>query len=129
MMNEKIKLQAEQLYPPEEKASEYVAFLRGARMVVEQLNIPENMKEITDLASHLVKEESSAVNSILPQDNLFVTKGWQCPICKRVYSPFVHMCKYCGNKEVETIILPKLPKTVGLAQEQNSDFRNQTTIF
>lgn len=33
-------------------------------------------------------------------------QGWQCPICKRVYSPFVHMCTYCGNKEVETTILP-----------------------
>lgn len=38
------------------------------------MNIPENMKEITDLASQLVKEESSAVNSILPQDNLFVNR-------------------------------------------------------
>lgn len=36
-MNEKIKQQAQSLYPPEEKASEYVAFLRGARVVVEQL--------------------------------------------------------------------------------------------
>ena len=29
-MNEKIKQQAQELYPPQEKASEYVAFLRGA---------------------------------------------------------------------------------------------------
>lgn len=29
-MNEKIKAKAQALYPPEEKASEYVAFLRGA---------------------------------------------------------------------------------------------------
>ena len=36
-MNEKIKQQAQELYPPEEKASEYVAFLRGARMVIEPL--------------------------------------------------------------------------------------------
>lgn len=92
------------------------------------MNIPENMKEITDLASQLVKEESSAVNPILPQDNLFVNKGWQCPICKRVYSPFIHMCMYCGNREAETITLPKLPNTGGLPQEQNNNFKNQTPI-
>lgn len=52
-------------------------------------------------------------------------QGWQCPICKRVYSPFTHMCMYCGNKEVETITLPN---TGELPQEQKSDFRCQTTI-
>ena len=31
-MNEKIKNKAQELYPPEEKASEYVAFLRVARI-------------------------------------------------------------------------------------------------
>lgn len=30
-MNEKIKAKAQALYPPQEKASEYVAFLRGAK--------------------------------------------------------------------------------------------------
>ena len=89
------------------------------------MNIPENMKEITDLVSNLVKEESSAVNSILPQDNIFVNMGWQCPICKRVYSPFTKMCMYCGNREVETITLPN---TGGLPQEQKGYFKNQTLI-
>lgn len=73
----------------------------------------------------LVKEESSAINS--SQEKLFLTamQGWQCPICKRVYSPFTQMCMYCGNKEVETITLPN---TVGLPQEQKGDFKNQTLI-
>lgn len=31
-------------------------------------------------------------------------QGWQCPICKRVYSPFVQMCMYCGKKETLPII-------------------------
>lgn len=35
------------------------------------MSVPENMKQITDL----VKEQSSAVNPILPQDNLFCNKG------------------------------------------------------
>ena len=47
MMNEKIKQKAQELYPPTTRASEYVAFLRGARMVVDQLmNLP---KHITSL--------------------------------------------------------------------------------
>lgn len=29
--------------------------------------------------------------------NDFIAKqGWQCPICKRVYAPFVPCCSYCG---------------------------------
>lgn len=64
------------------------------------MSIPENMKQITDLANQLLKEESSAVNPILHQNNLFVKKGWQCPICGRVYSPTTPMCFYCRNKEI-----------------------------
>ena len=52
-------------------------------------------------------------------------QGWQCPICKRVYSPFTHMCMYCGKREVETTTSSN---TGGLPQERKGDFRNQTTI-
>lgn len=24
-------------------------------------------------------------------------QGWQCPVCKRVYAPFVSECPYCGK--------------------------------
>ncbi len=24
-------------------------------------------------------------------------QGWQCPICKRIYSPTTIMCLYCGG--------------------------------
>lgn len=53
----------------------------------------------------LIKEESSSANF---QHNLSLAamQGWQCPICKRVYSPFTHMCLYCNNKEIPTITLP-----------------------
>lgn len=27
----------------------------------------------------------------------FAQQGWQCPICKRVYSPSTMMCCYCGG--------------------------------
>ena len=64
------------------------------------MNIEDNMKQITDLANQLLIEKLSSVNTILPQDNLFVNKGWQCPICDRVYSPTTPMCFYCGNKVI-----------------------------
>ena len=32
----------------------------------------------------------------------FVTQGWQCPVCKRVYSPTTPMCYSCGNEKIET---------------------------
>lgn len=28
----------------------------------------------------------------------FAQQGWQCPICKRVYSPFTPMCYCCGGE-------------------------------
>lgn len=33
----------------------------------------------------------------------FAQQGWQCPICKRVYSPFTPMCWYCGNGKQNTV--------------------------
>lgn len=32
----------------------------------------------------------------------FAQQGWQCPICRRVYSPSTPMCYYCGNEETVT---------------------------
>lgn len=29
-----------------------------------------------------------------------VPQGWQCPICKRVYSPSTPMCMFCGGTSV-----------------------------
>lgn len=60
-MNEKIKQQAQELYPPEEKASEYVALLRGARMVVEQLMklpIDKALLRIVELNEELSNERN-----------------------------------------------------------------------
>ena len=31
-----------------------------------------------------------------------IQQGWQCPICKRVYSPITMMCMYCGNTDLRT---------------------------
>ena len=34
----------------------------------------------------------------------FAPQGWQCPICKRVYSPMTPTCWYCGNYTTTTSI-------------------------
>ena len=28
-----------------------------------------------------------------------IPQGWQCPCCKRVYSPTTFMCTFCGGGE------------------------------
>ncbi len=37
-------------------------------------------------------------------------QGWQCPICKRVYSPFTMMCYYCGGDTA----ISKDPSSTGI---------------
>ena len=39
----------------------------------------------------------------------FAPQGWQCPICKRVYSPMTTMCYYCGNGVATTSTSTTLP--------------------
>jgi len=29
-------------------------------------------------------------------------QGWQCPVCRRVYSPTIPWCFYCGNETYTT---------------------------
>lgn len=33
-------------------------------------------------------------------DDFSVRQGWQCPLCKRVYSPFTPVCSYCGGEAI-----------------------------
>ena len=51
----------------------------------------------------------------------FAQQGWQCPICKRVYSPMTFMCYYCGDNSVTvtstgtgSIPMPVDPSTTGV---------------
>ena len=35
-------------------------------------------------------------------DFTFTPQGWQCPVCKRVYSPSTSMCMFCGGNDITT---------------------------
>lgn len=48
-------------------------------------------------------ENKTSANNLDALNNPpFVQQGWQCPICKRVYSPITPMCWYCGNNVTKT---------------------------
>ena len=32
----------------------------------------------------------------------FAPQGWQCPVCRRVYSPNTPWCYFCGNEQITT---------------------------
>lgn len=54
----------------------------------------------------------------------FAQQGWQCPICKRVYSPMTCMCYYCGGESVTStgtgsIPMPVDPSTTGVNPKPN----------
>lgn len=33
-------------------------------------------------------------------ENIGMPQGWQCPVCKRVYSPSTPMCYCCGGDTI-----------------------------
>lgn len=57
----------------------------------------------------------------------FAQQGWQCPICKRVYSPMTFMCYYCGDNidiaitstGTGSIPMPVDPSTTGVKPQPN----------
>lgn len=43
-------------------------------------------------------------NFTIDDNYTFARQGWQCPICRRVYSPDTMMCPFCGNDTITTTI-------------------------
>lgn len=60
----------------------------------------------------------------------FAQQGWQCPVCRRVYSPTTSMCYYCGQGEtimttglniIHNMTKEKLEQLLDDAQKDSSD--------
>lgn len=32
-------------------------------------------------------------------NDFFIKQGWQCPICKTIYNPYIISCNKCNNKD------------------------------
>lgn len=49
-------------------------------------------------------------------------QGWICPKCGRVFSPYTHMCPYCGPKHShETTTVPMQPNQPIIGQQKDSN--------
>lgn len=58
-----------------------------------------------------------------PEMIVTVRRGWQCPICKHVYAPFVAECMHCGKNEAKaeiTVDVKPEPKR----QKEDNDLTN-----
>lgn len=45
---------------------------------------------------------SSSVLDDLSINRMFAQKGWVCPKCDRVYSPFTPECLHCNNRDAQS---------------------------
>ena len=52
-------------------------------------------------------------------NDFIAQQGWQCPICKRVYSPFTFMCYFCGGEAVTS---------TGTGTFSDNDWKKQQTV-
>lgn len=53
----------------------------------------------------------------------YAQQGWQCPICKRVYSPTTPMCWTCGKQD-----LVATENTVGKNPKKNEPTCTCTSV-
>ena len=62
---------------------------------------------------------------------LMAPQGWQCPICKRIYSPMTLMCYYCGGEQksityttsTENVEIARINKHVPIHPQEQIDRR------
>ena len=54
-------------------------------------------------------------------------QGWQCPVCKRVYSPSISMCLCCSHETYATISTQKSVKQV-CDEKENTDGKKNCSL-
>lgn len=52
----------------------------------------------------------------------YAQQGWQCPICKRVYSPMTPMCYSCGGEQ-KTVTSTTSTSGQPIHPQQQIDYR------
>lgn len=52
-----------------------------------------------------------------------IPRGWQCPICKHVYAPFVVECMHCGKNDSKAEVIVDVKPEQKL-QEKDNDLTN-----
>jgi len=45
-------------------------------------------------------------------NNNSIPQGWQCPICKNIYAPFITACHECNGKNKSQLLQPSIPGVV-----------------
>lgn len=56
----------------------------------------------------------------------FINQGWECPKCKRVYSPTTSMCLHCPQSTVTTTVLSTGTSTTRLCIAFTADPSNSS---
>lgn len=71
-----------------------------------------------------MKTESTAIN---PYNGMPEQKGWICPKCGRVYSPFTQMCLYCKPNNTTTSNLGELSLLINTTISEEKLRENRKT--
>lgn len=78
------------------------------------------------------EEERTVVSDIFfPSESSVIRQGWQCPVCRRVYSPDTVMCLKCGDAETITVTYSGTDGTTGSVTHQykQPDINDITGFF
>ena len=64
----------------------------------------------------------------------FAQQGWQCPVCKRVYSPMTPWCYFCGGESKtttttdETVTISTTGSTVNIPAPEPDKWGNMNDL-
>lgn len=82
----------------------FTEYVRSMNMVdcqnTKNIQYIQSIQNITDNKYNMAMTEKAFTNYM---------QGWECPKCGRVYSPYTHMCPYCGPKHSHETVTTDLP--------------------